>query len=195
MQSVTIADFDVTDDDEGVTEAETSAMAAIVAGGPPGIGEEWDVDLVKDRLVDAIRLVQRTAGRVGPRGHGRTMPDYEYSSIDRWYQQTQEAWEREHGDRERNRPTIGASAEEIREADEALGWIPRFVSLEQVRRALNTWLLAKATRRPWKKVTKELGLVHRTAIARRDRALALIVYGLTVEAAEKAAAAEMEDAD
>lgn len=192
MARVTNFEIDVTEDDEGVTNADVGAMAALVASGPPGIGEEWDVEAIKDRLVEAIKLVQRTTRRAGPGGYGRAMPDYEYSGIDLWYQQTQEAWEREHGDRERNRPTISATSNEIREADEALAWIPRFVPLEHVRRALNTWLLAKATRRPWKKVTKELGLVHRTAIARRDRALALIVYGLTIEAAE---ATERESRD
>lgn len=186
MARVTNFEMDVTEDDEGVTDADVGAVAALVASGPPGIGEEWDVEAVKDRLVEAIKLVQRTTRRAGPGGYGRAMPDYEYSGIDLWYQQTQEAWEREHGDRERNRPMISATSDEIREADEALAWIPRFVPLEHVRRALNTWLLAKATRRPWKKVTKELGLVHRTAIARRDRALALIVYGLTQQSLGRA---------
>ncbi|MDQ0510919.1 hypothetical protein [Ancylobacter amanitiformis] len=193
MASVTDFDVGVTEGEEGVAPLDTEAMLKALFESGVEVAEEWTRELVMDRLADAIRLVHRTVSRPGPKGFGRSMPDYEYSGLDLWFQSTQEAWEREHGDFERNRPKIGATSAEIVAADVALAWVPRFVPQEHVRRALNTWLLAKATRRPWTKVTKELGLVHRTAIARRDRAVALIVYGLTTEAIEQAQAAAGRD--
>jgi hypothetical protein len=190
MKDVTNFEIIVTSDEDDVTPLDTSAIQAALAESGMELDEECSRDQVMLRLEEAIRLVHRTTGRVGPKGYGQAMPDYAYSNLDLWYQHTQEAWEREHGDFERNRPTIGATRQEIAEADEALAWIPRFVTEERYRKALNSWLLAKATRRPWTKVTKRAGMVHRTAISRRDKAITLIVFGLTIEAIEQAKAEE-----
>lgn len=186
MSSVTHSDLLVTDDGDDVTPLDTSAIQTAIAESGFEIDEECSREAIMDRLSDAIRLVHATAGRAGPRGFSRTMPDYDYSQIDIWWQQTQTAWEREHGDYERNRPTIGATRQEIAEADEALAWIPRFVPEERYRKALNSWLLSRALKKPWTKIAKRAGMNIRTARSRRDKAVAMIVYGLALEAIEQA---------
>lgn len=138
----------------------------------------WTRELVMDRLEEAIKLVHRTAGRVGPRGYGSSMPAYIYSELDLWYQQTQTDEERAQGDFERNRVRRPATTEQIRQAEEALEWPRRFVAHEQTRKALLLWMMSKALRVPFKQVLKTHGIAHRTGIARRDRAVAVIVYGL-----------------
>jgi len=186
MGRVTKFQQDVTLYDDDVTPVMTmDELADAIDAASAGDETEWSRELVMERLEDAICLVHRTVSRAGPKGFGSAMPEYEYSDIDRWWQMTQTAEERERGDFERNRPKIGATSDEIQAADQALAWVQRFVPDERERRALNSWLLAKATRRPWKKVTKDLGRNHRTAISRRDRAIAHIVFGLMEEEADR----------
>ena len=152
-----------------------------IEGAPDGEWGGWTRDLVMDRLEAAIQLCQRTAGRVGPRGYGSSMPNYLYSEIDLWYQATQTEEERRRGDRSRNRVVRPATTEQIRLADEALTWPARFVQSEPVKLSLNLWMLSKAVRVPFSRILRERGIPTRTGVHRRDRAVALIVYGLTIE--------------
>ncbi len=142
----------------------------------------WTRDIVMERLEEAIKLVHRTAGRVGPRGYGSSMPAYLYSELDLWYQQTQTDEERAKGDFERNRVRRPATVEQIRDAEEALQWPMRFVQHEPTRKALLLWMLSRAIRLPFKRILMARDVAQRTGIDRRDRGLALIVLGLMTEA-------------
>lgn len=146
-----------------------------------GADQDWSRDAVEERLEDAIKLAHRTAGRVGPRGYGSAMPAYLYSELDLWYQQTQEAEERSKGDRQRNRIVRSATTHEIAQMEQALEWPKRYVTNEVVRKALHLWMLSKAVRVPFKRVLKSRGIAQRTGIDRKDRAIALIVYGLVAD--------------
>lgn len=142
---------------------------------------QWTRDIVEARLKSAIKLMQRTTGRVGPKGYGSAMPAYLYSEIDLWYQQTQEEEERRKGDHERNRVHLAATTRDIAMMEEALDWPRRYVANEVVRASLHLWLLSCAVRVPFKRVLKGKGIAQRTGIHRRDRAIALVVYGLVLD--------------
>lgn len=172
--------------DGSATLAEEMSFAVLIATVSAyeaqfGADQDWSRDAVEERLEDAIKLAHRTAGRVGPRGYGSAMPAYLYSELDLWYQQTQEAEERSKGDRQRNRIVRSATTHEIAQMEQALEWPKRYVANEVVRKALHLWMLSKAVRVPFKRVLKGRGIAHRTGIDRKDRAIALIVYGLVAD--------------
>ena len=185
---VTLADDDVTEADRRLPDDILNGIVSAIENGyaaKEGLAEEtlWTREMVMDRLEAAIRLVHATAGRVGPRGYGSSMPAYLYSELDLWYQATQTAEERRLGDNARNRTRRPATREEIRQADEALQWPTRYVEHEVVRQGLHLWMLSRALRTPFNRVLKVRGIAQRTGIHRRDRAVALVVYGLTLEGA------------
>lgn len=130
------------------------------------------------RLAEAIRLIERTTGPAGPRGYVRAMPDYEYSALDLWYQAMQSAAEIETGRRSRNRVRLGAAADEIAQADDALRWPRQYVRYEDRRRALMLWLRSRAEDVSFKGLIARSGLAHRTVIRHRDEALDAIVEAL-----------------
>jgi hypothetical protein len=138
----------------------------------------WTRKAVMERLEEAIRLVHCTAGRVGPRGYGTSMPEHEYSALDLWYQAMQSAAELEAGRKARNRPRVGATADEITLADEALRWPAQFVKYEDRRRALALWLRSRAEGVSFKGLIVHSGLAHRTVIRHRDEAIEAIIDGL-----------------
>lgn len=150
----------------------------------PDWAPSWSREIVFDRIEAAIKLVQRATGRVGPKGYGSAMPAYLYSQLDLWYQQTQTDEEREKGDFARNRVVRPATTHEIALAEEALEWPKRYVGDENARAALHLWMLSCAVRVPFKKVLHRRGIAQRTGIHRRDRAIALIVYGLVIDGVE-----------
>ena len=192
MSCVTKGSVDVTHPVNDVTDASmmsddvlASYVSAIESGfaRAAGLSEDtlWTREMVKDRLEDAIKLVHRTAGRVGPKGYGSAMPAYLYSELDLWYQATQTDEERSKGDRSRNRVVPPPTFQQIREADEALEWPMRYVPNEVIRGGLNLWMLSRAVRVPFSRMMKVRGIAERTGVHRRDRAVALIVYGLSID--------------
>lgn len=187
MSRVTNIANDVTFSGDDVTPEENDALLKAVEAiemgcgadvGLTGEAEPWTRELVMERLEEAIKLVHRTAGRVGPRGYGSSMPAYLYSELDLWYQQTQTDEERARGDFERNRVRRPATREQIRQAEEALEWPMRFVENVHTRKALHLWMMAKAVRVPFSSALKSQGMALRTGIARRDRAIAVIALRL-----------------
>lgn len=145
--------------------------------------QPWSREMVKERLSSAIGIVHRTAGRVGPRGFGSSMPNYLYTDRDLWYQEEQEALERAKGDYRRRR-VPPATTHEIALAEEALEWPVRYVTNPDMRDALHLWMLSVAIRKPFKRVLERRGIVQITGHKRRDRAVALIVYGLVMDGVE-----------
>jgi hypothetical protein len=145
----------------------------------------WTPDLVEKRLVDAIRLRERTTGRVPPRAYGSGSPNYLHDAMDRWFQQMQEEEERRADAAERNRVRLGATATQVANADEALLWpITYLITDPRSLVALNIFLFAKAKRlQSWQRLAEWRGLTRATAKRHKARAIVTICGGLLRDAA------------
>ena len=133
---------------------------------------DWSGDLVEERLIFAIRLVQRTAGRTGPRGFGNSMPPVlrEWSDLIGVEAEPADVGKRVY---------LSATPRQVTLADAALAWLPHYLSPRPNElAAINLWLLAKAVRRPWQALARKRGIAVPTAKDRKARALSLIVQGL-----------------
>lgn len=140
----------------------------------------WTREIVEERLVEAIRIAQRSTGRVGPRGFGSGMPAYMHTAGELFAQQVMQDEEDALKDvLDRNRGRMPPSTAQVSLAEQALRWPIEYVADEGERKAIGLWLLAKAVRRPWKALAKRRGINERTAGRRRDRAIGRIVIGLT----------------
>lgn len=149
----------------------------------------WTADQVKDRLVEAARLIERTGGRVAPREPGSTMPDYSYDWGD-LIGQSQSATLYKGG----NRVTIGASSRAISRCEQAMRWPIQY--LEEVdgpRRVLRLFLRCRALRVPFNAAIKQKGWSRATAFRARDRALAIIAVGLIKDRVPLVRAGEDDD--
>lgn len=150
---------DVTDHPENVTLSMSDALAA--AG-------DWTPDLVKAELAEAIKVVMRTVGRVGPRGYGSGMPTF-LVDLDRELG----GWKPVEDPR---RPPPAAV---ISRADAVIRWPIEYLGAwDGPRVVLRIWLAAKATRRPWSRLLKAKGIPKTTAERARDKAFAVIAAGL-----------------
>ncbi|MFK8251968.1 hypothetical protein [Ancylobacter terrae] len=111
------------------------------------VRSQWTHGVVKDRLAAAIALTESTVSRPGPQGIRSAWPEVRPDSRDIW-------WQREtlhdHAGR-RNAWRIGATADEIQDAEEALAWLG-LVRWERHRRALQLWCRARAGRIPFRDI-------------------------------------------
>lgn len=136
------------------------------------------VDIIRDRLQFAVRLIERTAGRVGPKQYGNSWPPMMREFADLVAQEEAQEGER---DREQNRIVLQPTARQITQAEEALTW-RRYVTEAQALAALNIWLRCKALRiRSWQKEAVRRGFSRETAKRRLTRAFVLIAVGLSRE--------------
>ncbi len=140
----------------------------------------WTPDLVEKRLIAAVRLTERTAGRIGPSTYQSGSPDYVYEPLDIWYQESQSAAERAAGERQRNRVRLAATTTEISNQESALRWpIVYLASKPQERFALQLFLFCKAKRLRWQQVVKGRNEMSvSTAKRRKAAAVAAICDGL-----------------
>jgi hypothetical protein len=164
----------------GAVTPETADRWRLSLQSSPVDEEIWTPDLVEQRLVDAIRLRERTIGRVAPKAYGSGSPNYFHDAMDRWFQQMQEEEERRANAAERNRVRLGATAIEVANADNALLWpISYLRSDPNALVALNCFLFAKAKRlRSWQRHAERRGLTKSTAKRHKARAIARICGGL-----------------
>jgi len=133
---------------------------------------DWCGDLVEERLIFAIRLVQRTAGRTGPRGFANSMPPVLREWGDLIGVEAEPA-------NDGKRVYLSATPRQVTLADAALSWAPHYLAAHPNElAAINLWLLAKAVRRPWQAMAKKRGIAVPTAKDRKARALSYIVQGL-----------------
>lgn len=143
-----------------------------------GIPEHATV-IIRERLKLAARLIERAAGRVGPRGYGTSWPAILREAAD-WfdveYDESGQAVGFKMVDRDQ-RPVLQPTARQITQAEEALGW-RRYVAGVELE-ILNLWLYCQAKRRPWQSYAATLGFSRATAKRRLARALWLIAVGLS----------------
>lgn len=153
-------------------------VSDFIAPGATNFDSYWTPELVNERLIEAVRLVQRTAGRVGPASYGSTMPSYVYDWGDKLAQvETQELG------KGRNRVVLGATAAQVSLMERAIWWPAQYVAEhEGLLRVLRTYLKAKALRLPFDRLCKEKGWSRATAYRQRDRSLAIIAMGLNRDA-------------
>lgn len=143
---------------------------------PPDIPIEqlWTSDAVRGRLVEAAKLIERTGGRVAPKGYGTTMPEYSYDWGD-LLAQTEGATLL----KGRNMIRIGASSQAMTRAEEAMVWPMRYLEeADGPRRALRLFLRCRAKRERFGLACKKKGWSRVTAWRARDRALTIIAIGL-----------------
>jgi hypothetical protein len=165
----------------GAVAHETADRWRLSLPGEDPIEEDvWTPDLVEKRLVDAIRLRERTMGRVAPRAYGTGSPNYLHDAMDRWFQQMQEEEERRANAAERNRVRLGATAAEVANADYALLWPISYLRSDlKALVALNCFLFAKAKRlKSWQRYAERQGVPRATAKRHKARAIVTICLGL-----------------
>lgn len=154
---------------------------------PPGHPVEclWSPDQVAARLIESVRVMQRHAGRVGPRGYtpawgievaaeelstgekAKMIPEGELDA----YEQRLAA--------ERNRYLMGASQQEMSRAEEAMFWPQRYLAQhEGALRVLRAYIVCRALRKRFGATCKRRGWSRATAYRMRDRGLAVIALGL-----------------
>lgn len=135
--------------------------------------------IVRERLKLAARLIERAAGRVGPRGYGTSWPEILKEAHD-WfdveYDKSGQAVGFKMVDRDQ-RPVLQPTARQISQAEEALSWRRYVAGIEL--EILNLWLYCQAKRRPWQRAAEEAGISRATAKRRLDRAFWLIAVGLS----------------
>lgn len=166
-----VSDVTSTDDERDISEPIRDVIAIPV-------DFAWSPEVVEMRLKEAIRVTQRTAGRVGPKIFGSAWPEYQYDWADRLAQQGRTDEEKAEDARERNRARINYTAAQVSAADEALAWVERYVENEHQRKALCLWMYAKAVGRPWQAMAKRRGMNVETAKRRKSRAIHSIIVGL-----------------
>lgn len=136
------------------------------------------IEIIRDRLRLAAKLIESTAGRVGPKAYGNSWPPMMREFADLVAQEEAMAGER---DREHNRIVLQPTARQITQAEEALNW-RRYVTEAQALAALNIWLRCKALRiRSWQKEAVRRGFSRETAKRRLARAFYLIALGMSRE--------------
>ena len=155
---------------------------------PPDIEADglWTRAAVEGRLVEAARVIHRTAGRVGPRGY---TPAWGIEVEAEALATGEKVGMLQAGElgayearlaAERNRYVMGVSQEEMTRVEEAMLWPMRYLeAYEAPRRALKLFLSCRAQRRRFGSACRARGWSRATAYRARDRALTLIAIGLT----------------
>lgn len=153
-----------------IVDEDLRRLAAETEGLPENV-----IDIIRDRLQFAAKLIERTAGRAGPKAYGNSWPPMMREFADLVAQEEAQAGDR---DRERNRVILQPTARQISMSEEALTW-RRYVTEAQALAALNIWLRCKALRiRSWQKEAQRRGFSRETAKRRLARAFFLIAVGL-----------------
>lgn len=134
---------------------------------PPDL---WVPALVQKRLVEAARVILRTAGPVGPRGYGSGIPRDMLEALG--------AGENAEPDR-RKLMRINVSPRRVTLIGQAAHWpIDYLKEHDGARRVLALYLNCRAYRRPFNAAVKAKKWSVRTAYRRRDEALRIIAQGL-----------------
>ena len=148
---------------------------------PAGLRDEelWPFDVVKGRLLEAARVIERTTKRVAPRGHASSMPSY----LVEWTDLLAQVESEEIG-KGRNFVRIQTTRDEMTRAEEAMMWPWRYLApYDGPRECLTRYLACRAKRgsfdaacRAW----SEAGVrSRRTAYRECDRGITLIAMALT----------------
>jgi hypothetical protein len=137
---------------------------------------QWTPALVRARLEDAMRIVTRLAGSVGPKEFGSAMPDVtEAIPLGQMVQMLAAGTLRTQS----GQPSHSALSHEISCCEEAIYWPAKYLAAwPGPRRVLHLWMSARARRQPWGRALRRAGLPRSTAKDARERAFKLIAQGL-----------------
>jgi hypothetical protein len=162
----------------------------------------WSPRAVEDRLIEALALIQRHGGRVGPRGYTPQWMHEVGSEALEIGEQAAMLQAGELGDyqealaKERNRYMLGASQHDMTLAQEASLWPMRYLAdYGGPLRALQVFIRCRALRKRFGTECKRRGWARATAYRQRDRALSLIAMGLTRDRVRVALASTVADDD
>jgi hypothetical protein len=162
----------------------------------------WSPRAVEDRLIEALALIQRHGGRVGPRGYTPQWMHEVCSEALEIGEQAAMLQAGELGDyqealaKERNRYMLGASQHDMTLAQEASLWPMRYLAdYGGPLRALQVFIRCRALRKRFGTECKRRGWARATAYRQRDRALSLIAMGLTRDRVRVALASTEADDD
>ena len=162
----------------------------------------WSPRAVEDRLIEALALIQRHGGRVGPRGYTPQWMHEVGSEALEIGEQAAMLQAGELGDyqealaKERNRYMLGASQHDMTLAQEASLWPMRYLAdYGGPLRALQVFIRCRALRKRFGTECKRRGWARATAYRQRDRALSLIAMGLTRDRVRVALASTEADDD
>lgn len=142
----------------------------------------WTPKLVGEELVEALKFLDRTMGRVGPNRVRSGMPGVVLSTNER----SAEGWPSyaEIGEFDPPPPRPRAySPQRVSQLERVLEWIMRYIDPTNVGmiRVLKTWLRCRTSKKAFGEVCKAKGWSRATAYRARDKALATIAMGLTAE--------------
>ncbi|ABS14250.1 hypothetical protein I6H96_02645 [Brucella anthropi] len=141
----------------------------------------WLPKIVDERLVEAAKLAQRTAGPTGPREDGNAWPKFQREFLD-WYDEIKDEFGNiighvQTGEPEKKMPYI--PARKISQMEAAIQWPMHYLKEHDgPRNVLSVYLRCKAYRKPFGQACKRLGWPRATAYRARDKALSLIAQGL-----------------
>lgn len=145
--------------------------------------DQWTPDLVKHRMIEAIRWAQYSVGPVGPSGIRSTMPSYAPTLEER----LEEGWGLPDGpDEEEERARakmlrVMLPPDKVSETIRVLEWPARFLVPNHAgdARVLGLWLRCKVLRLSFDEAVKRRRYLDRgLAYRMRDRALRIISLGL-----------------
>ncbi|SHG87598.1 hypothetical protein [Bradyrhizobium erythrophlei] len=103
----------------------------------------WHHEMVGGRLVEAAATVRRMPMRIWPKQFGTAWPHFEAMTageLQALKNELQQAGQLEAWEREQNRIRIPPSGAEIERCEQALGWIPRYLSHDtETAQAVGFW--------------------------------------------------------
>lgn len=129
---------------------------------------EWTPDLVAERIEEAMRWCQQTAGRAAPKEFGSSMPE-----VLAWLDPDLAGWSQAKDVRR------GADPAAVTRMEAVLQWPLKYLdAFPGPRGMLKIWMLARASRQPWSRLLRERGVPLATAKRARSKALAAIAQRL-----------------
>lgn len=148
---------------------------------------EWTKELVRERLKEAARGIEKIVGRVGPSEKAGFWPESalfaDLTDADRniIYQAELD------GTRAPARMTSAGGDRDVSRMEHSVYWPALYLSADdhaEARMALQCWCWCEARRQPFSDFYKSLGCSRRTANRRVDEALAAILAGLIRDGVE-----------
>lgn len=129
----------------------------------------WTMEMVADRLVEAVKVAERAIRRPAPSQGAIMWPSWIYTFDDIIG----------HKPEDRVEPRGNVPREVIDRMEEALLWQSQYLKAEDgPARVLRTYLRCKAYRIPFDKTCKRKKWSRATAYRARDRAMTIIAYSL-----------------
>jgi len=148
---------------------------------------EWTKELVRERLKEAARGIDKIVGRVGPSVKGGFWPESalfaDLTDADRniIYQAELD------GTRAPSSSGAAGGDRDVSRMEQSVYWPALYLSADghaEARMALQCWCWCEARRQPFSDFYKSLGCSRRTANRRIDDALAAILAGLIRDGVE-----------